>query len=106
MSGDQLVLTLLIALLGWCVLIFGHWVRLRDFEAQDRSRAREHSFDKLRWATELATSTDPRTATMGLAALRALAETPASWLDDRDVAAALLLPDPPAEGQALPRTAA
>lgn len=87
MNGDQLMLALLIAIIGACVLIFGHWVRLRDNQAQDAARLRDHSLLMLTWATGLATDPDPVKAGAGVAALGALARSTALGVATQEEAA-------------------
>lgn len=71
-TGDQLVLALLIALLGWCAVMFGHWVHLRVADGVERGHERDRAVEMLRWATELATAGNVIQVRAGLAALDAL----------------------------------
>ena len=87
MDGSQYLLGLLIALLGWCAVMFGHWVRLRVADLEDQDRERERQFEALRWAMDLASAQDPVKASAGLAALQTLAEGTA--VDSRHTASAL-----------------
>jgi hypothetical protein len=87
MNGDQLTLALLVAIIGACVVIFGHWVRLHDNKARDAARVQEHSRLTLEWATGLATDPDPLKAGAGVAALGAIARAREPSVSPQDVAA-------------------
>jgi hypothetical protein len=80
MNGDQLTLALLVAIIGACVVIFGHWVRLHDNKARDAARVQEHSRLTL-------TDPDPLKAGAGVAALGAIARAREPSVSPQDVAA-------------------
>jgi hypothetical protein len=82
---DVLTVIVLIAapILGFAGGLVGHLLGRRGDLELDRWRKREETMRMLRWATELATDTDPGRAQAGITVLSALLDSP--LLDEADV---------------------
>lgn len=69
--------------------VLGHLVVRRSGKNTQRRLDREEAGRNLRWAAELAVSTDHATASMGLAVLETMNSSTSSQTEDRDLIAAV-----------------